>query len=88
MVKSALFPSIPDVDQLFLKLKKWRTPHRISKNLTVLCLCPHTFKPKVNFLTDAIPVENGEEQMFSHSHGLCSYSKFSKEFLVQISVHS
>ena len=63
-------------------------PLRISKDLTVLCLRPHNVKLKLNFRTDAIPVQNGEEHKCSHSHGLCSYSIISKEFLVPISIHS
>jgi len=81
MVKSSLFPSIPDVDQLFLKLKKWRTSHRISKDLRILCLCPHNVKPKLNFLTDAIPVENGEEHEGWVTHMACvPTAKFQSNF--------
>jgi hypothetical protein len=59
---------------------------RISKDLTVSCLRPHNVKSKLNFLTDAIPVQNEEEHKCRVTHMACvPTALFQRNFLYRFS---
>jgi len=41
---------MPEVDQIFLKLKKWVVPLRIVKDVTVLCHFPLKCKLRASYV--------------------------------------